>query len=74
MYSLHYYDLVLFGVIAPILLAAGAAAVTDAQAMVVVPIAALASVAVIGYGLFIRGPVDSVEDLTEEVEDVPVLD
>jgi len=33
-----------------------------------VPVLALVAVALIGYGLFVNGPVDEVDDLAEEVE------
>lgn len=70
-YTLHYYDLVLVGVIAPLLLGAGIGYFTAIQMAVAVPVLGVLSIAVIGHGLFVSGPVEEVSDLTDEVEELP---
>ncbi|AEH35876.1 hypothetical protein [Halopiger xanaduensis] len=67
-YSLHYYDLVL-GCIGGSL-AAGALIGYFTPIALEVSIAALGVVALafIGHALFVNGPVDDTEDLTEEVD------
>lgn len=70
MYRLHYYDLVLIGVIVPVLFAAVVGYLTAIPIGIAVVVAGLVSLAVIAHGLFVNGPVDSPRDLTEEAEDV----
>lgn len=70
MYRLHYYDLVLIGVIVPVLFAAVGGYLTSIPTGIAMIVAGLVSLAVIGHGLFVNGPVDSPGDLAEEVEDV----
>ena len=72
-YTLHYYDLVLLCIAGSLGLGAliGYATPIAIEASIV----ALGAVAIafIGHALFVNGPVDEVEDLTEEVpaEEVP---
>jgi hypothetical protein len=67
-YSLQYYDLVLTGILASVV-AGGAVGYLTAVAMPVA-ITALGAVAIalIGHALFVNGPVDELEDLTDEVD------
>jgi len=69
-YRLHYYDLVLIGVIVPVLFAAVVGYLTPIPIGLAVVVAGLVSFVVIAHGLFVNGPVDGPGDLTEEVEDV----
>ncbi|WP_226482101.1 hypothetical protein [Natrinema amylolyticum] len=72
-YSLHYYDLVLVCIAASL----GTGAVVGYATPVPFPVAVVAlgivSIAFIGHALFVNGPVDDTEDLSEEVdlEEVP---
>lgn len=63
-YSLQYYDLILAGILASVI-AGGAVGYLTAVA-----ITALGAVAIalIGHALFVNGPVDELEDLTDEVD------
>lgn len=74
-YELHYYDLVLVGILASL---GGGALVglgTGISLAVAVPLASLAAIVIIVHALFVNGPVDEVADLTDEVEaeEVPVV-
>ncbi|WP_134672043.1 hypothetical protein [Halorussus marinus] len=67
-YTVQYYDLVLVAIIATM---AGGAAVGYLTALALptaITLAGLLAAALIGHGLFVRGPVDGPEDLTEEVD------
>lgn len=67
-YTWQYYDLVLFGVAASMLLGAAVGYVTSLAFSTTIIAAALVAVAFIGHGLFVNGPVDGAEDLTDEVD------
>jgi hypothetical protein len=76
--TVQYYDLVLVAII--LALAAGGA--IGALTSVSMPLAIVAlgavSIAVMGHAMFVRGPVDEFQDLTEEVDienaSVPLVD
>lgn len=67
-YSPHYYDLVLVGIAVSIGSGGLIGILTPVALGLAVPIASLIAIVVIGHALFINGPVDSVDDLTAEVE------
>jgi hypothetical protein len=67
-YTWQYYDLVLFGIVSSMAAGAGLGTFTDLGLSVTVPVFALVAVAFIGHGLFVNGPVDAPDDLTDEVE------
>ncbi len=71
-YTLQYYDLVLAGIIGAI----GLGGVIGAFTMVEMPVAIVGlggvSIGIMGHAMFVNGPIDDVDDLTEEVEDAPV--
>lgn len=69
-YSLQYYDLVLAAVIAPVLLGFGLGSFTDLAMPIAIVGLGTVSIAVMGYALFVNGPVDEVEDLTDEVDEL----
>ena len=66
-YTLQYYDLVLGGVLASLLLGVAVGWLTPYSIAATVPIFALVAVAIIGHGLFVNGPVERTADLREEV-------
>ena len=73
-YTVQYYDLVLVAIIAS-LAVGGAIGVLTAVAMpVAIVLLGGVAIAVMGHAMFVRGPVDDFEDLTDEVEleDAPV--
>ena len=74
-YSLHYYDLVLLCIGASLGLGAGIGYATSVP--IETSIAALGVVAIgfIVHALFVNGPIDETDDLTEEVdvEEVPTM-
>jgi hypothetical protein len=69
-YTVQYYDLVLIAVIVPVLIGFGLGSFTE----LALPVAILGlggvSIAVMCYALFVNGPVDQVEDLSEEVDEL----
>ncbi|MFC4247812.1 hypothetical protein ACFOZ7_12750 [Natribaculum luteum] len=67
-YSLQYYDLVLICI--AVSLAAGAliGMVTSITSAVAVPALGLVAAAFVGHALFVNGPIDQTDDLTDEVE------
>ena len=67
-YSLQYYDLVLLCIIASLGLGALIGATTPVAFEVAVPLFGLVAIAFVVHALFVNGPVDEPEDLTEEVE------
>ena len=67
-YTWQYYDLVLVGIVASMLLGVGIGSLTSVSLTMAVIGAALVAVAIIGHGLFVNGPVDDPGDLTTEVE------
>lgn len=69
-YTLQYYDLVLIAVIVPVLVGFGLGSVTELALPVAIVGLGGVSVAVMFYALFVNGPVDQVEDLTEEVDEL----
>lgn len=72
-YSLHYYDIVLLCIIVSLVAGAVLGTATAVAFEVAVPLFGLVAIAFVVHALFVNGPVDDVEDLTEEVEleDVP---
>ena len=67
-YSLQYYDLVLLCIIASLVFGALIGVTTAVAFEVAVPLFGLVAIAFVAHALFVNGPVDEVEDLTEEVE------
>ncbi|SDC69612.1 hypothetical protein [Natrinema hispanicum] len=72
-YTLQYYDLVLSGIGASLGLGVLIGAATTVSFFVAVAGFGGVAIALITHALFINGPVDDTEDLTEEValEEVP---
>jgi hypothetical protein len=67
-YTWQYYDLVLLGIFASL---AGGVVVGEFTALpstTVVPAAGLVAIAIMGHALFVNGPVDAPDDLTDEVD------
>lgn len=71
--TVKYYDLVLIAIAASVTAGALIGALTPVPLEVGIVALGLVAIAFIGHALFINGPVDDVETLTEEVEvnDVP---
>ncbi|SIR26196.1 hypothetical protein SAMN05421858_2031 [Haladaptatus litoreus] len=67
-YDWQYYDLVLFGIALSMSVGAGVGYLTSISLSVAIISAGLVACAIIGHGLFINGPVDEPQDLTNEVE------
>lgn len=66
--ALQYYDLVLAGIFASVALGALVGYVTAIETVVAVVVTSAFAVGLIVHALFVNGPVDGIEDLTDEVE------
>jgi hypothetical protein len=72
-YTWQYYDVVLVGVAVSMALGAGIGLFTAVALPTAVTVCSLLSIAFIGHGLFVNGPVDSLDDLDDEVDPVDDL-
>ncbi|WP_435334316.1 hypothetical protein [Haloarchaeobius sp. TZWWS8] len=68
MYTWQYYDLVLAAVAVSLLAGVAIGSFTTVSMSLSVVSTGLVAAAVIGHGLFVNGPVDAPDDLTDEVE------
>jgi len=68
-YQLQYYDLVLAGVIAAIGLGGLVGTFTWIRMPFAIAGLGAVAVAIMGHAMFVKGPIDEFEDLTEAVED-----
>jgi len=67
-YTWKYYDLVLIGIAASMFLGSLVGYLTAVSLRVAVSVAGFVAILIMAHGMFVRGPVDGPEDLTEEVE------
>ncbi|WP_121822405.1 hypothetical protein [Halostella salina] len=67
-YTWQYYDLVLLGVGGSMAVGAVVGLLTALSLQLAVIASGLVAVAIMGHGMFVNGPVDAPEDLTEEVD------
>ncbi|MDL5362668.1 hypothetical protein [Halalkalicoccus sp. NIPERK01] len=72
--AIKYYDLVLLGVLGSLVLGGALGAFTAVGTVPAVVVTAGFAIALIAHALFVRGPVDRVGDLTDEVEQVGPVD
>ncbi|MDY6764494.1 MAG: hypothetical protein SV377_02220 [Halobacteria archaeon] len=66
-YTWQYYDLVLFGIAVSMVIGVMVGYLTALPLFATVPSAGLIAIGIIGHGLFVNGPVDSPEDLSDKV-------
>ncbi|WP_135535792.1 MULTISPECIES: hypothetical protein [Halostella] len=67
-YTWKYYDLVLVGIGSSMLLGGTIGFLTPLSVQVAIIAAGLVAILIMAHGMFVNGPVDSPEDLTEEVD------
>ncbi|WP_306054601.1 hypothetical protein [Natronococcus wangiae] len=67
-YTLQYYDLVLISIAASLAVGVLVGYATPVALEVAIVGLGVVAIAIIGHALFVNGPVDEVDDLTEEVE------
>jgi len=67
-YTWQYYDLVLLGVFVSMGAGLAVGSLTEVAATTSILGFGLVAVAFIGHGLFVNGPVDDADDLTDEVD------
>lgn len=68
--SIQYYDLVLLGILCSLLLGVAISYVTAVTTALTVPAAAIIGIALIYHTIFLRGPVNSTDELTEEAHEI----
>lgn len=71
----HYYDLVLLLIVGCLGLGVAIGALTPMSIYASVPMLSAVAIVIIGHAMFLRGPIDDIDDLTEPVEpeELPVL-
>lgn len=69
-YSVQYYDLVLGGIIASVAVGAFVGMFTAIEMVVSVVLTSALAIGLIAHALFVRGPVDRIADLANEVEQI----
>lgn len=67
-YTLRYYDVILVAILGSLVVGLGIGYLTPIPLYLAVFALAILGVLLIGHALFVRGPVEDVGDLTEEVE------
>ncbi|QLH79851.1 hypothetical protein HZS55_22250 [Halosimplex rubrum] len=67
-YTWQYYDLILLGVFASMGTGLAVGTFTEVAATTAVLAAGVVAVALIGHALFVNGPGDGADDLTDEVD------
>ena len=67
-YTVQYYDLVLALIAGSLLVGVAIGALTAVSTLVSLPAMGLIAMAVVYHGLFVNGPVDEVEDLSQEAD------
>ena len=73
-YTVQYYDLVLVAIISSLAVGGAIGAFTSVSMPIAIVLLGAVAIAFMGHAMFVNGPVDDIEDLTEEVdlEDTPV--
>ncbi len=73
-YTVQYYDLVLVAIISSLAVGGVVGALTPVAMPVAIVLLGAVAIGFMGHAMFVNGPVDDFEDLTEEVdlEDAPV--
>ena len=66
--TVQYYDVMLLAIAVSLAVGVGIGVATPISMTVAVPLLGLVAIAIMVHGLFINGPIDEFEDLTEEVE------
>jgi hypothetical protein len=66
--AIQYYDLVLGGILGSVTIGGLIGAFTAVEMVVSVVSMSAIALGLITHALFVRGPVDQIEDLTDEVE------
>ena len=69
-FTIQYYDLVLVAVITPLLLGIALGSFTTLSMPMAIIGLGLVSIAVMIYAMFVNGPVEELQDLTEEVDEL----
>ena len=71
-YTLQYYDLVLVAIIGSIALGGAIGALTPVAMPLAILLLGAVAIAFMGHAMFVNGPVDDFEDLTQEVDENPI--
>lgn len=74
-YTVQYYDLVLVAIIVSLAVGGAVGALTPVAMPVAIVLLGAVAIGFMGHAMFVKGPVDDLEDLNEEVdlEDAPIV-
>lgn len=74
-YTVQYYDLVLVAIIVSLAIGGAVGVLTPVAMPIAIVLLGAVAIGFMGHAMFVNGPVDHPEDLTEEVdlEDAPVV-
>ena len=67
-YTVQYYDLVLAAIFGTMVAGASVGVLTPLAIPTAVTVAGLVAALLVGHSLFVNGPVDGADDLTDEVD------
>jgi hypothetical protein len=67
-YTLQYYDLVLVAIVSSVIAGGAVGYLTTVPMPIAIVGLGSVAVALIGHALFVNGPVDDLEELTDEVD------
>ena len=71
-YTLQYYDLVLVAIMGSIVIGGAIGALTSVAMPLAIALLGAVAIGFMGHAMFVNGPVDDFEDLTEEVDENPI--
>ncbi|MFB6352836.1 MAG: hypothetical protein ABEJ92_02005 [Halobacteriales archaeon] len=67
-YPMHYYDVVLLAIFSSMGVGVGVGFVTPLAMTLAIGLSGIVAMVLVSHALFVNGPIDDVEELTEEVE------
>lgn len=73
-YTVQYYDVVLGAIIGALVFGGLVGAFTAIRMPIAIVVVGAVAIALMGHAMFVNGPVDQLDDLTEEVEAEPITD
>lgn len=73
-YTVQYYDVVLGAIFGALVVGALLGAFTPVQMPVAIVVLGAVALGLMGHAMFVNGPVDGIDDLTQEVESGPIED
>lgn len=71
-YTVQYYDVVLGAILGSLVVGGLLGAFTPVQMPIAIVLLGAVAIGVMGHAMFVNGPVDDLDDLTQEVESGPI--